>query len=72
MIQQILNNRSWEKRISCRKRSCYISGKNIWLKKAYRGRKSIQYLLSKNRCIYDDIWISEEQYDLHLSKNKGE
>lgn len=63
MIAEILKNRTWKQKFSIKNRNCYISGKSLWMKTSYRGRKTIRGLLSSNKDINDDIWISVDQYN---------
>jgi hypothetical protein len=57
-----LNNRSWFIGFSFKKRVCYVSGQDITWKKAYVGRKKLTNLISKNKPINDDIWISTKSF----------
>lgn len=63
-----LLNRSWSLRFSFSKRICYLTGENIQFKFAYRGRKYIQSIMSRNKSTHDDIWISQRSY-LNLIAN---
>lgn len=57
-----LKNRVWSLRPSFSKRVCYITGENIQFKMAYRGRKPIRSIMSRNKISYDDIWICSQEY----------
>lgn len=69
-LEKILNNRFWDLRLSLVKRYCYITGDNLWLKLAYRGRKKIYSLAYGSYSINDDMWLSQKEYLYRLSKNQ--
>lgn len=69
VIGNLINNRVWELHFSFLKRNCYISGKPLKFKYAYRGRKKVRHpVLFGGDYLYDDIWLSSEEYLTLLSK----
>ena len=71
MLEKILKNRFWMLRFSFLKRHCYISGKPIKFTWAYRGRRKVWYpIFAGGDVLYDDIWLSAEEYLFLLSKGK--
>jgi hypothetical protein len=71
MIDKILKHRAWSHRFSFLKRHCYISGKPIKFAWGYRGRRKIWYpIFAGGDVLYDDIWLSTEEYLTLLSKGK--
>lgn len=64
------NLREWSLKLSIKKRFCYISGENLWLKAAYRGRKKIWSIINNGRSINDDIWVSQKEYFNMIRKGK--
>jgi|APGre2960657373_1045057.scaffolds.fasta_scaffold54397_2 hypothetical protein len=64
----ILDNREWSLQLSFNKRCCYLSGKNLWFKLAYRGRKKIWSIIDNGRQMNDDIWLSDIEYHNMIRK----
>lgn len=63
---KFLNNRTWYKSFSFKKRRCYVTGEDITWKFARVGRKEVKHLLSKNKPVYDNLWISEESFNRYV------
>jgi hypothetical protein len=62
MFRKILSNRQWSFRLSLKNRICYITGKNLWFKYAYRGQKNTYDISNHRKVIIDEIWIDSEEY----------
>lgn len=66
IIVNTLKHRSWDHKFSILNRKCYITGKCLWLKWCFRGRKPTTNIMCRNKIINDDIWLSSEQF-LHIN-----
>lgn len=71
VLGNLTKNRIWKLHFSFLKRYCYITGKSLRFKWAYRGRKKVRYpVLFGGDYLYDDIWLSSQEYLNLLSKGK--
>lgn len=68
-MKNIFNNRYWVLRFSFCKRRCYLSGKSLKFRWAYRGRRKVWYpVMGGGNYLNDDIWLNKNEYLTLLSK----
>jgi len=66
MIDYMLSKRTWHKKFSWLKRTCYVSGESLWFRNAYRGNKKIWSIINNGQTLEDNIWLSVYSYRKHI------
>lgn len=67
-VEPFLKKRDWELRFCWFNRKCEESGRNLWLKYAYRGRKTFR--AGDNYFITNDKWLDKTEF--LIKRIKGE